>query len=118
MATRKVMKTVEEFWNTCARCGKEYMLSGDPEKVPIDQTAPCHGDWCGECRVAEYAETARAEYAYLIGSVVVDFRLTNDYMADLESIRIRSADGRLFDVSEFKSYDDAWRGLDVEEVKP
>lgn len=118
MSVWKVTRTVEEFWNICARCGKEYKLQCDPEKVPLDTTEPCRENWCRECWLANAAEKARDELAYLVGSVVTEFRISENYRADLESIRIRASDGRMFDVSVRRSYGDEDRGLDVEEVKP
>ena len=109
MAVRKVTKTVEEWMATCPRCGKEYLLG----KIAHDPNEPCR-----DCWPAEQVEKARSENSFLVGAVVTEFRISEDYKTDLESVRVRASDGRLFDVTVRRSYDDEDRGLDVDEVKP
>lgn len=117
MSVRKVTRTVEEFWDICARCGKEYKLAWNPEKVPLDTTEPNHEDWCRECWLLEASKKAREDLAFLVGSSVVEFRIVGGYCTKLDSIRLRVSDGRLFDVSGVDDLN-GMTILDVEEVKP
>ncbi len=109
MTVRKVTRTVEELWTNCIGCGTDMPIRdpGSAEKPLL-----CY---CCACKKAD-AEI-RTEHSYLVGAVVTEFSTTGTIYPDLAKIRVRSSDGRLFDVSGLAD-SDGNASLEVEEIKP
>jgi len=106
MAVRKVTRTVEEWYATCSRCGKETRVESGSVSVP---------SLCYECRCVESEEKFQAAHTHLVGAVVTEARSDGGAYPDLSAIRIRSTDGRLFDVDVSSGEEPI---LDVMEVNP
>lgn len=106
MTVRKVRRTVEEWYITCSRYGRETRVESGSVSVP---------SLCCGCQCVEADEKLHAEHGYLIGAVVKEFRTTGGRFPDLSAIRLRTPDGRLFDVSG-EADSDGRPSLDVEEV--
>ena len=104
-------KTTETKWWTwnCPGCGREQRIDASCNAKPSGN------DSCYGCRSRNRKEQVAKEHEFLVGSEVVEIGVGEHTCDDMDRLRLRANDGRLFDVS--CGYGEC-PSLDVEEVKP
>lgn len=104
-------KTTETKWWTwiCPVCGKEQRRDASCNLLPVGNEV------CFACECNARKERAVALLRFLDGSEVVEVGVGEHSTDNLDRIRLRTKDGRLFDVTPGSG---ECPDLDVDEVKP